>query len=100
MQAINAHVNALRAWTYEQLKSLRHYNGEPLLRIFGAHDRGHEVQSALFQFMVLRPDGSGVAAVQVQDDASAAGLHLRAGCHCNPGQCLFDLGIKPEEVGV
>lgn len=24
-------------------------------------------------------------------------LHLRAGCDCNPGQCLFDLGIKPEE---
>ncbi len=69
-----------------------------MLRIFGAHDRGEAVQSGLFQFLVLRANGSAHAAPQVQSDASDAGLHLRAGCHCNPGQCLFDLGITPEEV--
>jgi len=98
LQAINAHASALRGWTYDQLSKLQHSNGQPLLRIFGAHDRGAHVQSALFQFLVLRANGSALAAPQVQKDASDAGLHLRAGCHCNPGQCLFDLGILPEEV--
>jgi hypothetical protein len=187
-KAISAHVEALREWTYAQLSPLKHSNGQPLLRIFGAHERGGHVQSALFQFLVLHSNGSAYAAPQVQESASNAGLHLRAGeypgaagaqdcrcgagdrkgqgnvgggcpgvddawsqvarrgdgsstsvcmalvlhllpvamaaavvprsstampkshlaptsaafavlgCHCNPGQCLFDLGIRPEEV--
>lgn len=97
MKAISAHVEALREWTWEQLSALRHANGAPLLRIFGAHGRGGHAQSCLFQFLVLRANGSAHGAPQVQKDASDAGLHLRAGCHCNPGQCLFDLGIRPEE---
>ncbi|GBF95159.1 molybdenum cofactor sulfurase [Raphidocelis subcapitata] len=97
MHAINAHVSALREWGYAQLSQLRHSNGAPLLRIFGAHERGAHHQSGIFQFLVLRANGSAVAAPQVQDDASVASLHLRAGCDCNPGQCLFDLGILPEE---
>lgn len=97
MKAIEAHVTALRDWTWRQLSALRHSDGSPLLRVFGAHDQGPHKQSGLFQFLVLRRDGSAVSAPQVQTDASARGLHLRAGCHCNPGQCLFDLGIHPEE---
>jgi molybdenum cofactor sulfurtransferase len=104
-QAISAHVEALREWTWEQLSALRHANGAPLLRIFGAHGRGGHAQSCLFQFLVLRANGSAHGAPQVQKDASDAGLHLRAGeragrcvwwgrrsawaaCGCGPGQAL------------
>ncbi|KAI8463606.1 MAG: pyridoxal phosphate-dependent transferase [Monoraphidium minutum] len=97
MHAINAHVESLRAWAYERMSALRHSNGRPLLRIFGAHERGGHHQSGLFQFVVTAANGSAVAAPKVQSDAGAVRLHLRAGCDCNPGQCLFNLGITPEE---
>lgn len=36
--------------------------------------------------------------VVVEDAAFDAGLAIRTGCMCNPGQCQFNLGIQPEEV--
>jgi selenocysteine lyase/cysteine desulfurase len=51
-QAVERHVECLRAWTYEQLAALRHDNGERLLRIFGWHEAGHAHQGGIFQFQV------------------------------------------------
>ena len=38
-------------------------------------------------FSVLRPDGSPVGCVRVERAAAAEGVHVRAGCCCNPGAC-------------
>lgn len=51
-QAVEAHVESLRSWTYQQLAGLRHSNGSPLLRMFGAHEEGGEHQGGIFQFQV------------------------------------------------
>jgi selenocysteine lyase/cysteine desulfurase len=98
MPAIEAHVESLRAWTAPRLAALRHPGGAPLLRLFGAHGRGPRVQSGVFAFLVLHANGSSRAAPWVQQDAAAAGLHVRSGCVCNPGQCHYDVGLRPEEV--
>lgn len=98
-QAVHAHVSSLQEWTYAALTALRHSNGAPLLRIFGKHADAPAEQSGIFQFLVLRADGSVVATEDVEVTAGAAGVQLRSGCHCNPGLCLRDLGILPEEVG-
>ncbi|GBF89223.1 molybdenum cofactor sulfurase [Raphidocelis subcapitata] len=97
MQGVEAHVESLRAWAHPRLASLRHPNGAPLLRLYGAHARGPGAQGGIFNFTVLRADGAPVAVTQVLRDASAAGLHLRGGCLCNPGACLSALGITAEE---
>lgn len=97
LQAVHSHVSSLQAWAYKQLSALRHSNGQRLLEIFGKHDQPQR-QSCLFQFLVHRPNGSVVPVAEVELSAAAAGVHLRTGCHCNPGQCLLDLGIHPEEV--
>jgi molybdenum cofactor sulfurtransferase len=97
LQAIHNHVSALQAWTYAQLSSLRHSSSQPLLEIFGQHDIPSR-QSCLFQFLVHAANGSVVPAEEVEVVAAGAGVHLRTGCHCNPGQCLKDLGIEPQEV--
>lgn len=52
LQAVESHVASLRAWTYQQLSSLQHSNGTPLLKMFGAHEHGHEHQGGIFQFQV------------------------------------------------
>lgn len=97
LQAIHDHVSSLQAWTYAQLSALRHSSGQQLLQIFGKHATPAR-QSCLFQFLVHAPNGSVVPAEEVELAAAAAGIHLRTGCHCNPGQCLLDLGIEPQEV--
>jgi hypothetical protein len=52
MQAISAHVESLRQWTYGQLLQLRHSNGQPLVRVFGHHAEGPQQQGGIFQFQV------------------------------------------------
>uniref|UniRef100_A0A383VH74 Aminotransferase class V domain-containing protein n=1 Tax=Tetradesmus obliquus TaxID=3088 RepID=A0A383VH74_TETOB len=97
MQAVAAHVESLRSWTYQQLAALQHSNGRPLLKLFGRHAEGLANQCAIFQFQVVTPDGDRLPGMLVEAAATAAGLHLRTGCNCNPGRCLANLGITPEE---
>ncbi|KAF6265693.1 pyridoxal phosphate-dependent transferase [Scenedesmus sp. NREL 46B-D3] len=96
MQAIHEHTSSLQAWTFAALRQLRHSNGQPLVQLFGRHDEPSR-QSCVFQFLVLQPDGAATSQVVVEEAAFDAGLAIRTGCMCNPGQCLFNLGIKPEE---
>jgi molybdenum cofactor sulfurtransferase len=94
-------VRSLQAWLYGALRALRHANGAPLVRLFGAHAaQDFSRQSCIFQLLVLTPEGEAVSAEEVEVAAGAAGLGLRTGCMCNPSQCIHDLGILPEEVRV
>ncbi|WIA16844.1 hypothetical protein OEZ85_013779 [Tetradesmus obliquus] len=97
MQAVSAHVESLRQWTYSQLLQLCHSNGQPLVRLFGRHAEGPRQQGGIFQFQVLTPEGDRVPGSLVDAAASAAGLHLRSGCNCNPGRCMANLGITPQQ---
>jgi hypothetical protein len=56
--------------------------------------------SACCLLQVLTPEGDRVPGSLVEAAASAAGLHLRSGCNCNPGRCMANLDIRPEEVGM
>eukprot|EP00878_Enallax_costatus_P026190 GHUV01028075.1.p1 GENE.GHUV01028075.1~~GHUV01028075.1.p1 ORF type:complete len:310 (+),score=81.90 GHUV01028075.1:356-1285(+) len=96
MKAIHAHTSSLQAWTYAKMSSLKHSNGAPVIKLFGRHDDTSK-QSCIFEFLVLQDDGSAVSQVVVEDAAYDAGLAIRTGCMCNPGQCQHVLGIKPEE---
>jgi len=97
IEAVEHHVEALRSWTYDQLVGLKHSNGSPLLTLFGAHAHGPQHQGGIFQFQVLTSSGDRLPGRLVEAAATAAGLHLRTGCNCNPGRCLPNLGITPEE---
>jgi hypothetical protein len=57
---IQAHVEALRAWTHDALIALRHSNGQPLVALFGKHHfpEPAKVQGGIFNFAVLKPDAS------------------------------------------
>ena len=52
VQAIEAHTGSLQAWLSEQLRGLRHDNGRPRVRLFGAHNNASAGQSCLFQMQV------------------------------------------------
>ena len=98
LQAIEQHTQALSSWLYDQLSSLHHSNGAPLIQLYGRHSQQHGSaaaagaqqdagfsQGAVFNFQVLQPDGQPVSFSRIDREATAAGLYLRSGCVCNPG---------------
>lgn len=88
MTAIQRHVFALTEFLVEQLSGLRHKNGKPVVEIYGKHAlHDWKQQGGIVAFNVLRADGHYVGYYKVQQDAARKEIHLRTGCHCNPGAC-------------
>ncbi|KAI8474571.1 MAG: pyridoxal phosphate-dependent transferase [Monoraphidium minutum] len=100
IRAIQSHVEAMRAWTHDQLITLRHSNGEPLVALFGKHHLPDAagVQGGIFNFALLKPDGALFSYKSFEVAAADAGLHVRTGAECNPGACYAYLGVREAEV--
>ena len=89
---------------YLLLSMMTHGNGAPVVSVFGRHSAATErchtqlAQGSILNLNVLDPHGATVGYRLVEDAAAAAGIHLRAGCECNPGACFANLGVTPQEV--
>jgi selenocysteine lyase/cysteine desulfurase len=80
---VHTRVACLTGWLIDRLLSLRHTNGNPLIRLYGPanmHRRGGTVQVTF-----LDPEGKLYNCTDVERMANAERISLRAGCHCNPG---------------
>ena len=80
---IHQRVMCLTGWLIDRLASLRHGNGEPMVRIYGpanTRDRGGTVA-----FNLLDPGGRVIDERAVAGATAAAGISIRTGCFCNPG---------------
>jgi len=97
---IQQHVGALTEWTYERLSNLRHTNGQPMLAIFGKHNHPNrrQVQGAIINFEILKPDGNVFSYKTFEREAAVEGFHVRTGSECNPGACYTYLGVEETEV--
>jgi selenocysteine lyase/cysteine desulfurase len=97
MERLSEHVSALTATLLEQLGSLRHRNGEPLVKIYGPAntiDRGGTVA-----FNACDSEGAPMPYALVETRARQAGVSLRGGCFCNPGASESAFGLEPERTG-
>ena len=66
----------------------RHSNGEPVVEIYGKHTANNEeVQGGIVAFSLKRSDGSYIGYYDIQTESAAKNIHIRTGCHCNPGAC-------------
>jgi len=80
---IHTRVMALAGWMIDQLMSLQHANGKPLVRLYGpasVEGRGSTVTVNLFD-----PQGNLFDFRMVEQEANARTISLRTGCFCNPG---------------
>jgi selenocysteine lyase/cysteine desulfurase len=97
MENVHRRVRSLTASLLESLATLRHGNGEPLVRLYGpptaCADRGGTIA-----FNLLDPDGALVDFRDVEERASAAGVSLRTGYFCNPGAAEYALQHDADEV--
>ena len=103
---IHDHTQALAQYFHSRLVSLKHSNGQPLVRVFGrwAEQEGvrkkgaAQVQGPTLTFQILKPTGEVFSYKQAEQLLSNKGLQVRSGCMCNPGACYQSLGISDWEV--
>lgn len=121
--AVERHAHAVSRYAYERLAALRHSNGAPMVRVFGAHARveadGYERggkkaagmgtlprgmdrrplgQGSTINLLLLDPQGEVRSYRSAGLRMAQAGLHVRVGCTCNPGECYRAVGVTDAEV--
>lgn len=82
-ELISKRVKILTTYLHSELRQLKHYNGKPLLKIYGPklmENRGgtlvmnfYDEEGALYNFQ------------QIESDAFKLNISIRTGCFCNPG---------------
>ena len=96
MEVIHERVRCLTGWLLDNLTSLRHSTGEPLVRIYGptsTEQRGGAVTVNFFD-----KHGFPLDHRSVEGSANQVNISLRTGCFCNPGAGEVALGISRMEL--
>jgi selenocysteine lyase/cysteine desulfurase len=83
MDLIHRRVCALGCWLLEELESLRHSDGSPLVQVFGPADG--ECRGATIALYLVDPDGEPYDVYDVEAAAARERISVRSGCFCNPG---------------
>lgn len=98
MNAISKHCTFLGRRLFEQLSSLMHPNGRPLIRIYNGKESTYgdaKTQGATVAFNVQKSDGRFVPYTSVVETlANERKIYLRAGQLCNPGGIALHLGFE------
>lgn len=83
IDTIHQRVSALAGWLLEQMNSLQHSNGTPMVRIFGPNNM--VARGATIAFHLLDPSGVAYDVHKMESLAGEQRISLRTGCFCNPG---------------
>jgi molybdenum cofactor sulfurtransferase len=98
MGRIEAHVFALTRFMHDQLAGLRHFNGAPVVELYGPPPTGPHLRGPVLAFNLRRPQGEYVGYAEVEKLAGLYRIQLRTGCFCNPGACQVALGLSDDDV--
>ncbi|MCU0250525.1 MAG: aminotransferase class V-fold PLP-dependent enzyme [Vicinamibacterales bacterium] len=96
IDVIHERVMALTGWLVTQLTSLAHSDGSPLARVFGPTDLTR--RGGTIAFYLGAPDGRPYDVRTVEALASRAGISLRTGCFCNPGDGEVAHGLTRDDM--
>jgi selenocysteine lyase/cysteine desulfurase len=83
MQNISAHVQQLCKLFLQQLQTLKHYNGKPLIKLYGSKNTENRGATFLINFFDIK--GQLYPFHFIEEKANANMISLRTGCFCNPG---------------
>lgn len=93
---INARVNSLTHYLFDQLKNLRHANGISKVKIYGPGNREKTGGTLIMNFFDTQ--GRTIPFEEVEQKANACNISLRTGCFCNPGIDEINNDLSPEEL--
>jgi molybdenum cofactor sulfurtransferase len=96
LDIVHERVSCLTAWLLEALGSLRHENGEPLIRIYGPD--GGKARGSTLALNFYGRDGLPLDHRVIERQAGRANISLRTGSFCNPGAGETALGLSKEEL--
>jgi molybdenum cofactor sulfurtransferase len=94
LDVIHERVMCLAGWIIDQLSSLKHGTGQPLVRIHGPANlerRGGTVTASFYD-----RDGQQLDDRRIEELANRERISLRTGCFCNPGAGEVAHGLTPE----
>ena len=96
IDTVHERLRCLTSWLIEQLLTLHHRNGRPLIRLYGptdTHGRGGTVTVNFFD-----PNDRFIHFRIVEARANDLNISLRTGCFCNPGADELASGLTPDEL--
>jgi len=93
---IHTRVMCLTGWLLDQLLSLHHSNGRPVIRLYGPPTT--DQRGGTIQVNFLDQSDRLIDCNEVERLANAEHISLRAGCHCNPGAREVALGFTREQL--
>ncbi len=83
IDTIHNRVMMLTSYLLDELKALKHANGQPVIHIYGANDIDHRGATLALNF--YDPHGTVFDYRLVESLANDIKISLRTGCFCNPG---------------
>lgn len=96
MKTIHTRVTCLTSWLIEQLVTLRHPNGRPVVRVYGPVTT--EGRGGTLAFNFYDANGAVIDHQTVENEASQRNIALRTGCFCNPGAGEVALGLTEADL--
>ncbi|HEY3311233.1 MAG TPA: aminotransferase class V-fold PLP-dependent enzyme [Anaerolineales bacterium] len=95
---IQRRVRCLTGWLLENLTSMRHHSGTPLVRLYGP--LSSEARGGAVTVNFYKASGEAIDHRSIEEAASKVNISLRTGCFCNPGAGELALGISRVELDV
>ena len=96
IKTIGKRVHCLTGWLLDNLLSLQHSNGKPMVRIYGPTDTKMRGGTVTLNF--YGPDGRLLDYRRIEELANEEGISLRTGCFCNPGAGEIAEGLTAEDM--
>jgi molybdenum cofactor sulfurtransferase len=93
VHVIEQRLRCIRAYCIAQLQTLRHRNGNALVRVY--HETTYPVcgWGCSVPFSVMERDGSFIGHSLVEKLLCGLKICIRGGCFCNPGACAHFVGL-------
>ena len=96
IETIHDRVWCLTSWLLENLLSLWHSNGAPVVRVYGPTTM--EARGGTLTINFYDPKDALIDHRRIDDLASRVGISLRTGCFCNPGAGEMAHGLTEEDM--
>ncbi len=96
IDTIHNRVWCLTSWLLENLLTLRHSNGMPVIRVYGPTDM--EARGGTLTINFYDPKNILIDHRSIDALAGRVGISLRTGCFCNPGAGELAHGLTEEDM--
>jgi molybdenum cofactor sulfurtransferase len=96
MSSIHSRVTLLTRWLIEQLTSLKHSNGNPLVRLYGTDT--NEMRGGAVTVNFYNKEGKIIDHRFIEREGAKRKISFRTGCFCNPGGGEVALGLSKAEL--